>query len=135
MGKNFNEGGSRVGHVGIKSAFFFPELADAGTLFGFKTGHNTIDVRLMSASMIAARKVVLIYAGEELCGIVVGCSGGRPLRFVCSSLICGSLFFRSEPFRSIGHDARIDGLGFLFHSGNEFGVVFYDVVLLTEILR
>ena len=71
MGKNFNEGGSRVGHVGIKSAFFFPELADAGALFGFKTGHNTIDVRLMSASMIAARKVVLIYAGEELCDIVV----------------------------------------------------------------
>ena len=62
MSKNFNEGGSRVWHIRIEPAFFFPELADTGTLFGFKTGNNAIDIGLMSASIITDWKVILVYA-------------------------------------------------------------------------
>jgi hypothetical protein len=39
------------------------------------------------------------------------------------------------PFRSIGHDTPVDGSGLLFHSGNEFGAFFCNVLLLCEILR
>ena len=134
MSKNFNEGGSRVWYVGIEPAFFLPELADPDTLFWFETGHDTIDIGLMSASIITDWKVILIYAGEEVRGIGIECSGGWPLRFVSSGLRRCVQFFSGEPFRSINHDARIDGLRFLFHSGDKFGVGFYDVVLLTEIL-
>ena len=135
MGENSDERGSRVGHVGIEAALFFPKLADPGTLFGFETCHDLVHVSLVAASVIALGDRVLVDTGEELCDIVVGYSGGRPLRFVSSGLHCGGQFFSGEPFWSIGHDACIDGLRFIFHSGNEFGVVFYDVVLLTEVLR
>ena len=135
MGENSDERGSRVGHVGIEAALFFPESADPGALFGFEPGHDLVHVSLVAASVIALGDRVLVDAGEELCGIGVGCSGGRPLQFVCLGLLRCGQFFRGEPFRSIVHDARIDGLRFLFHLDNEFGVVFYDVVLLTEILR
>mgnify|MGYP007000416631 CR=1 len=118
----------RVGHVRVEAALFFPELADPGTLFGFNTCHNAIDIRLMSASMITVWKVILIYTGEELPDNVDGYSGGRPLRFVSSGLLRSDLFFGGAIFRSIGHDTFVDEVGLLFHSGDEPGVLFRNVV-------
>ena len=107
VGEDFDEGGSRIGHVRIEAALFFPELADPGTLFGFETGHDAVDVRLVAASLIPVGKGGLVNAGEELRCIGVGCSGGRRLRSVYSGLLRCGLFFRGEPFRSIGHDALV----------------------------
>ena len=135
VGENPDKRGSRVGHVRIEATLSFPELADPGTLLGFESGHDLVDVRLVAASVIIFGDGVLVDAGDELRGIDVGCSGGGPISCMFLRLLRGGLFFWGEPFRSIGHDTSVDGLRFLFHSGNEFGVVFCDVVLLTEILR
>ena len=67
MGENSDERGSRVGHVGIEAALFFPELADPSTLFGFEVGHDLVDVGLVAISVIALGDRVLVDAGEELC--------------------------------------------------------------------
>ncbi len=63
MGENPDERGSRVGHVRIEAAFFFPELADPNTLFGFETSHDAVDVRLVAVSLIALGKGILVDAG------------------------------------------------------------------------
>ena len=135
MCKNSNEGGTRVWHVRIEPALFFPELADPGTRFGFETGHDLVHVSLVAACEIALGDGVLVDASEKLRGIGVGCSGDRPLRSVSPGLLRGGLFFRGDIFRSIGHDTFVDEVGLLFHSGDEFGTLFSNVVLLAEILR
>ena len=135
VGENLDERGSRIGHVRIEAAFFFPELADPGTLFGFEPGHDAIDVRLVAASVIAFGKRILVDASEELRGIGVGCSGGGPIRCIFLRLFRGGQFLGCEPFRGVGHDALVDGSGLFFHSSDEFGALFRNVVLLTDILR
>lgn len=65
MDEDPDERGSRVGHVRIEAALFFPELADPRPLLGFETGHDAVDVRLVAASVDALGKRILVDAGEE----------------------------------------------------------------------
>ena len=53
VGEDPDERRSRIGHVGIEAALFFPKLADPGALFGFEAGHDLVDVRLVAASVVA----------------------------------------------------------------------------------
>ena len=87
MSEDFDERGSRIGHVGTEAALVFPEFADPGELFGLETGHDLVDVRLVAASVVALGKVILVDAGEELRGIGLGCSGGWSIGFIFLGLL------------------------------------------------
>jgi hypothetical protein len=66
VSEDFDERGSRIGHVWIEAAFFFPELADPRALLGFESAHDSIDVLLVAASLVTLRKRVLVDASEEV---------------------------------------------------------------------
>ena len=134
VGENPDEGGSRVGHVRIDAAFFFPELADPRALLGFEAGHYPVDVGLVAASLVVFGKRILVDAGEKLPGIGIGGSGGGLIRSTFLRLLRGGKFIGREPFRGIGHDTSIDCLSLFLHSGDQFGALFRDIVLLADIL-
>lgn len=60
VSEDFDEGGPRIGHVWIETAFFLPELTDPRALLGLKAGHDAVNVRLMAASLIAVWKGSLV---------------------------------------------------------------------------
>ena len=79
ISENFDERGSPIGHVWIENAFFFPEFNDTGTLFGFETGHDLVNVGLVAASLVVVWKGIFVDASQEVRGLRTRCSGDGPL--------------------------------------------------------
>ena len=123
VGEDFDIGRTGVGHVGIATAFFSPELADTGALIGFEFAHHAFDVLLVAAALVTLRKRVLVDAGEEIIVLFARFGRSRP-----------SCFLRGDPFRTVGHNAFIDRVGLLFHPGNDLGHLGRDVMLLAQIV-
>ena len=97
----------------LESAGVFPsELANRTSLFWLRPAmirSTWADV----ASILADWKVILIYAGEEVRGIGIECSGGWPGSSLARGFVAASNS-SVVTIRSINHDAHIDGLRAFF---------------------
>ena len=113
VSENPHERGSRIGHVRIEAAFFFPKLADPGALLGFEPGHDAIDVRLVVVSVIAFGKRILVDACEELRGLRSGSRQNfRQPRTDSSPSRAGST---PTEAKSVGRKASLSPIGNAVH--------------------
>ena len=66
VGEDFDIGGSGVGHLWIEAALLAPELVKAGALSGVESVPHSVDVLLMTVSLVTFRKRILVDAGEQV---------------------------------------------------------------------